>query len=96
MAAPLMTSHIDVSSEKKACEDFITHSKEVCCIMDEVSQEFDNFYDSVKKICSDNIEFNPEKQPCEDFVTHSKEVCCTMDEVSHEFDKFYDSVIKNL
>lgn len=49
MAAPLMTSHIDVSSEKKACEDFITHSKEVCCTMDEVSHEFDKFYDSVIK-----------------------------------------------
>lgn len=49
MAAPLMTSHIDVSSEKQACEDFITHSKEVCCTMDEVSHEFDKFYDSVIK-----------------------------------------------
>ena len=59
LAAPLMVSHIDVSSEKEPFEDFITHSKEGSCKLHEVSQEFDKFYDSVKKeIRSDNIKFN--------------------------------------
>ena len=49
LAAPLITSHIDVSSEKQLCEDFIAHSKEVSCTMNEVSREFDKFYDSFKK-----------------------------------------------
>ena len=37
LAAPLMTSHSDVNSEKQPSEDFIAHSKEVSCTMDEVS-----------------------------------------------------------
>ena len=39
LAAKLMTSHIDVSSEQH-CEDFITHSNEASCAMAGVSQEF--------------------------------------------------------
>ena len=42
LAAPLMASH-NASSEKQPCEDFIAHSKEINCTMDEVSQEFDKF-----------------------------------------------------
>ena len=35
--------------KKQLCEDYIAHSKEVSCTMNEVSQEFDKFYDSFKK-----------------------------------------------
>ena len=31
LAAPPVTSHIDVSSEKQPCKDFIAHPKEVSC-----------------------------------------------------------------
>ena len=44
-----MTSLIDASSEQQPCEDFIIHSKNISCTMAEVSQEFDKFYDAVKK-----------------------------------------------